>query len=73
MDLDGANARPFNLEWARSLIDQCREAGVKVFMKQVGSNAFYEGESFKTKSRAGSDIAEWPEWAQIQEFPYEVK
>jgi protein gp37 len=69
----GSNARPFNLEWARSLIDQCREAGVKVFMKQAGSNAFYEGESFKTKSRAGSDIAEWPEWAQIQEFPCEVK
>jgi protein gp37 len=65
----GTNARPFELAWARSLIDQCREAGTKIFMKQVGSNAFYEGKPFKTKSRAGSDPSEWPEWAQIQEFP----
>jgi protein gp37 len=69
----GFNARPFHLEWARSLIEQCRVAGVKVFMKQVGSNAFYEGKPYKTKSRAGSDLAEWPEWAQIQEFPDGVK
>jgi protein gp37 len=65
----GTNARPFHLEWARSLINQCRETGTKVFMKQVGSNAFYEGKPFKTKSRAGSDSSEWPEWARIQEFP----
>jgi protein gp37 len=65
----GSNARPFHLEWAQDLIKQCREVGVKVFMKQVGSNAFYRGQPFKTKSRAGSDPTEWPEWAQIQEFP----
>jgi protein gp37 len=65
----GKNARPFHLEWAQDLIKQCREAGVKVFMKQVGGNAFYHGKPFKTKSRAGSDPTEWPEWAQIQEFP----
>jgi protein gp37 len=65
----GKNARPFHLEWADTIIRQCREVGVKVFMKQVGSNAFYRGQPFKTKSRAGSDPTEWPEWAQIQEFP----
>lgn len=65
----GSKARPFHLEWARSLIDQCREAGVKVFMKQTGSNAFYEGKPFRTKSRAGTEPMEWPEWARIQEFP----
>ena len=64
----GSNARSFHLEWARSLIDQCREAGTKVFMKQTGSNAFYEGQPYKTKSRAGTDPMEWPEWARIQEF-----
>jgi protein gp37 len=32
----GTNARPFDLAWARSLRDQCREAGVPFFMKQVG-------------------------------------
>lgn len=65
----GPNSRPFHLEWARSLIAQCQSTNTKVFMKQVGSNAFYQGKPFKTKSRAGSDPSEWPEWAQIQEFP----
>ena len=34
----GPGARPFNLEWARSVIEQCRAAGVPVFVKQLGSN-----------------------------------
>lgn len=33
-----ANARPFNLGWAASLQDQCREAGVEWFFKQSGSH-----------------------------------
>lgn len=35
----GSQARPFHLEWARSTLEQCRAAGVKFFMKQLGSNA----------------------------------
>jgi protein gp37 len=33
----GTGARPFNIEWARSIIAQCKAAGVPVFMKQLGS------------------------------------
>ena len=33
----GPGARPFNLAWAESLLEQCRAAGVPFFMKQVGS------------------------------------
>ena len=65
----GPNARPFYLEWAESLIEQCKSANVPVFMKQLGSNAFYKGQSYKTKSRAGSDPSEWPEPLRVQEFP----
>lgn len=32
----GANARPMNVEWARSLRDQCAEAGVAFHFKQWG-------------------------------------
>lgn len=32
----GANARAFYLEWARSIVGQCRRAGVPVFVKQLG-------------------------------------
>ena len=32
----GPKARPMNLDWARSLRDQCLEAGVPYFLKQLG-------------------------------------
>lgn len=32
----GPNARPMHPDWARSLRDQCRAAGVPFFMKQMG-------------------------------------
>lgn len=33
----GAKARPFDIVWARSIRNQCREAGVAFFMKQLGA------------------------------------
>jgi protein gp37 len=33
----GPGARPFDLAWSRSIVAQCREAGVPAFVKQVGS------------------------------------
>lgn len=34
----GSKARPCNVEWIRSVKDQCQAAGVPVFVKQLGSN-----------------------------------
>lgn len=34
----GSDARPFHVEWARSVVRQCRSAGVPVFVKQLGSH-----------------------------------
>lgn len=34
----GRDARPFDLVWARSLVEQCSGAGVPVFVKQLGAN-----------------------------------
>lgn len=34
----GHGARPFHVEWARSLVKQCKAAGVACFVKQLGSN-----------------------------------
>lgn len=33
----GSKARPFNVQWARDIISQCRVAGIPVFIKQLGS------------------------------------
>ena len=33
----GPGARPMDLEWARNIVQQCKAAGVPVFVKQLGS------------------------------------
>jgi protein gp37 len=39
----GPHARPCHLEWVRSLVQQCRAAGVACFTKQLGSNPVRDG------------------------------
>lgn len=34
----GPGARPFDVAWARSVVAQCREAGVACFVKQLGAH-----------------------------------
>ena len=35
----GPKARPCNIEWIRSVVAQCAEAGVPCFVKQLGANS----------------------------------
>lgn len=66
----GPHARPFAMEWAKSIIDQCRVAGVACFVKQVGSNPIYAGDKVHwLKDRKGGDMSEWPTELQVREFP----
>jgi protein gp37 len=64
----GPGARPFHLEWARSLLAQCRDSGTAFFLKQVGSNPFLGGEPLKLKDRKGGDMEEWPEDLRAREL-----
>jgi protein gp37 len=68
----GPGARPFNLDWAQSLLQQCHEAQVHVFMKQLGNNVFEEsGDQIKLYDRKGANPDEWPEGLWVREFPRE--
>lgn len=60
----GPGARPFDLRWARDTIAQCKDAGVKVFMKQLGSNPL----GIKVPGK-GEDPEHWPEDCRIREYP----
>ncbi len=62
----GPGARPMKLEWAQQIVNDCREAGVPVFVKQLGNVLAKE---LGLKSRKGSDPAEWPESLRVREFP----
>ena len=76
----GPKARPFDVGWARSTIEQCKAAGVPVFIKQLGARPFCEpsvaamahvsgSEASSLTDRAGADPDEWPEDMRVREFP----
>ena len=72
----GHGSRPFNIQWGRSLVEQCKDARVPVFVKQLGSQpieAWADGpvpvHRVRFKSRKGGDMAEWPQDLRVREFP----
>lgn len=78
----GTAARPFDLAWARTAVQQSKAAGVPVFVKQLGSRPIvhhaseWPGARFdvaeqhvKLLDRKGGDMSEWPEELRVREFP----
>jgi protein gp37 len=69
----GTRARPFQIEWARSILRQCREQGVPAFMKQVGARPFEAGADglvpLKLGDRKGKTPEDWPEDLRVRQWP----
>lgn len=61
-------ARPFDFAWARSVIAQCRVAGVACFVKQGGDRPLIDGAPLKLTGKGG-DMSEWPEDVRVREYP----
>lgn len=57
----GSKARPMHPDWARSLRDQCKAAGVAFFMKQMHNGG-----------KLVKDVECFPEDLQVREFPHEA-
>jgi protein gp37 len=50
----GRKAHPFDLEWAIDMIEQCKDAGVAYFLKQLGSEVVSKGQKLTfNNSHAG--------------------
>lgn len=70
----GRNARPCDLAWIRSIVEQCQEAGVPCFVKQLGAKVvpdgmFDRGAVSAIRHAKGGDPAEWPEDLRVREWP----
>ena len=61
----GQEARAYDPDWARALIDAGHDDGFAVFVKQMGSNPV----ELDLKDRSGSDPAEWPEDLRVRQYP----
>jgi len=55
----GPNARPCNPEWIRSIVSQCKQAGVPCFVKQMGANVVTRNDAIEDVF--GNGFSGWPD------------
>ena len=81
----GSGSRNCDVQWIRAIVHQCREAGVPVFVKQLGKKPMERRELPKfdwprgtmwrndlvarLKHPKGGDMAEWPEDLRVRQWP----
>lgn len=76
----GPNARPCNVQWIRSAVQQCEAAGVACFIKQLGANATDSIHGRQSPASIatwigrvnhpkGGDPSEWLEDLRVRQFP----
>lgn len=59
------DARPFEIQWALDVIEQCHSTGKAAFVKQKGSNCV----GYQFADKHGANPLEWLPECQVQEFP----
>ena len=65
----GDGAKPFDLAWALDLKRQCEAAGTCFFLKQLGSNAWWNGQRLHLRHSHGGDWNEWPPEFRVRRMP----
>lgn len=55
----GDKRRPCEIEWVESVVEQCRDSNVLVFVKQVDVGG-----------RVSKNMAEWPESIRVRQLPW---
>ena len=64
----GHNARRFDLSWACTIVEDCEDVGVPVFVKQFGENPECVPCGY-TITGKGGDWNEWPLELRVRQFP----
>lgn len=69
----GPNSRPCDVAWIRSIVEQCKDAGVPVFVKQLGAKPMRgmlgPDEPIKLADSKGGNPAEWAEDLRVRQMP----
>jgi protein gp37 len=80
----GPGARPCDVSWLRSIVEQCRESHLVPFVKQLGARPYDSAARLGddecvdsmvarmrdcVRDRKGADPSEWPEDLRVQEMP----
>jgi protein gp37 len=63
-----AQVRSTDIQWIRSIVAQCRAAGVACYVKQVGTRPTLHGfTNMPLRDRKGGDMRDWPQDIQVRE------
>ena len=65
----GHGARPYDVDWARSLIYQAGVNDAAMFVKQLGAKPTDGSAPMQLRDAKGGDTAEWPGGLRVQEWP----
>ena len=71
----GPKARPCELRWIGSIVDQCAAAGVSAFVKQLGARPMHTSLTdarlgpLQIADRKGGNPDEWPPELRVREWP----
>ena len=66
----GHGARPCHVQWIRSIVQQCKDASVACFVKQLGGLPVdIVGKRIALADKKGGDPAEWSEDLRVRQFP----
>ena len=67
----GSGARPCAVRWIRKVMQDCRPAGVPVFVKQLGRIPYWDRDdtTLYLRDRKGGDPSEWPADLRVREMP----
>jgi protein gp37 len=65
----GHHARVTDIEWIESIVTQSQSLKIPVFVKQLGTQAYYQELQFNTVSKKGGDITEFPAHLRLRDFP----
>jgi len=65
----GPCSKPFHVEWAERIMNDCRADGSAFFLKQLGRRPFRSGVELQLRDEHGGDWDEWPEVLRIRELP----
>ena len=65
----GDGAKLFDLDWALDLKRQCEAAGTSFFLKQLGSNPWWNGQRLHLRHGHGGDWSEWAAEFRVRRMP----
>lgn len=68
----GPGARVCEMDWIEDLVDGCGDAGVPIFVKQLGATVRSGSTVIPLRHLKGADPKEWPKWLRVREYAGEA-